>query len=256
MKIRDFWFEDDRNKKEEKGADFAEYHDMLQLPKNMAGFIGKAERMTLISDLTVEKDIIQAAFRKNTRYEIRRAQKEGCKANFLGVDEIKQQDILIHKINQEHTKLFKKKGVRVKDEYDFMHAAAQKGMLIVSTAEVEDLGVCVYHVYVVGNQIARLLHSISVFRDTESNYERNAVGRANRYLHFEDMLYLKEIGYTTYDWGGYSDDEEVKSISDFKLSFGGEKRTVYTVFYATSLAGRLISGVVKRIKLKGFVDED
>ena len=255
VKIRDFWFEDDRNKEAEKGVDFVEYHDMSEIPHDKSNLLGKAERMTLISDLNKTEEKIMSSFRKNTKYEIRRAEKEGCSYVFYHSDEVMLHDDILRTINSEHIKLFKEKGVSSKDEYTYMKRAAENGMLSVSVASLADGLKCAYHVYIVGNGYARLLHAISIYRDATSNDEKNAIGRANRFLHSKDMMEFKTLGYRVYDWGGYSETEEFKSISDFKMSFGGEKKTVYTLFYATSLIGKLTSGLVKKYRLEGFVDE-
>ncbi len=254
VKIRNFWFETDRNRSEESGADFAEYHDLARIPADKTGVIGIMKRQTLVTDLTADEEVLKSAFRKNTKYEIRRAVKEGCTAVFYDADVLKKNDELIRKINREHARLFRMKGARVKDEYPYMHAAASKNMLSASAAFFSDQAECVYHVYVTGNKTARLLHSVSVYRDAVSNDERSAIGRANRFLHFQDMMHFKEMGYAVYDWGGYSQEEEFKSISDFKLSFGGREETVYTIYYAASLLGKLLSGAVKKFWLKGFAE--
>lgn len=262
VKIRDFWFEEDRNLQAEKGGDYAEYHDIMNLPSNKEGYMGHMSRMTLVSNLEKSDEEIQSQFRKNTRYEIRRAKKENCfhrfylcKGNNKGTEVEEEIDGLLHRIDEEHAKLFLKKGIRTKDEYTFMYSAAKKGMLAVSVGFLQNGDEGAYHVYIVGNGMARLLHSISVFRETNDNEERNAIGRLNRFLHYMDMVELKQLGFNTYDWGGYSEKEEHKTISDFKMSFGGEKKRLYTVYYSTSVIGKILSIIVKERRLKGHIDE-
>jgi lipid II:glycine glycyltransferase (peptidoglycan interpeptide bridge formation enzyme) len=49
-------------------------------------------------------------------------------------------------------------------------------------------------------------------------------GRANRLLHWEDILYFKNQGYEIYDLGGITLDEsnkEGQAIAKFKRCFGG-----------------------------------
>jgi len=48
----------------------------------------------------------------------------------------------------------------------------------------------VWHAYILSGRTARLLHSGSCFRNREAHY-RALVGRANRWLHWKDMLQLK-----------------------------------------------------------------
>lgn len=85
----------------------------------------------------------------------------------------------------------------------------------------------VMHSYLIDNEDrgrVRLLHSASHFRSLLSSQERALVGRANRFLHYKDMLYFRNKGFSTYDFGGISiddNDEEQKKIGAFKRGFGG-----------------------------------
>ena len=250
-RIRDFWFETERNTKEENGADFAQYHDLSVCPADEKWLVTIQPRKTLVNDLNDDADKIIAKFKKNTKYEIRRAAKEGCYSQFIiGNDVCRHEDIL-KRIDDAHTQMFTDKGKRSKSEFPVMIAAAKSNMLAVSIGFLADGRECAYHVYIVGNGNARLLHSISIFREVETNEDRNAIGRLNRFLYYDDMINLKKSGYQTYDWGGYSEEEQLKSISEFKAAFGGDIIDVYTAIYATSIIGKLTSGIVKKIKFKG-----
>lgn len=88
-------------------------------------------------------------------------------------------------------------------------------------------------------QRARLIHSASARFQDES--DAGLVGRANRLLHFENLLRYKEMGLSIYDWGGIAKDSEdpVKlGINRFKEAFGGTEvcEFHYYPFYA---AGKL-----------------
>jgi len=67
------------------------------------------------------------------------------------------------------------------------------------------------------------------------------VGRANRFLHYEDIRYFKEHGYETYDLGGYAKDTQdpkLQGINVFKESFGGtivEQYNYYSPLYKLEL---------------------
>lgn len=86
------------------------------------------------------------------------------------------------------------------------------------------------HVYVVDekNTIARLLYSATNSELFEEN--KALIGRANRLLHFNDILFFKNEGFERYDLGGYAHnttDNSLKGINKFKAGFGGEVRKVY-----------------------------
>jgi len=68
------------------------------------------------------------------------------------------------------------------------------------------------------------------------------VGRANRWLHWRDMLCFKEAGVQCYDWGGMFEDEstpERAGINRFKRDFGGQPVHSYECTVAASARGRV-----------------
>jgi hypothetical protein len=72
---------------------------------------------------------------------------------------------------------------------------------------------------------ACMLHDASMFRQMPDQRHRNLIGHANRYLHFLDMMYLKDRGIESLDLGGYAkdtEDEHLRHINEFKDGFGGE----------------------------------
>ena len=72
---------------------------------------------------------------------------------------------------------------------------------------------------------ACMLHDAAMFRQMPDARHRNLIGHANRYLHFLDMLYLKDLGIESLDLGGYAlntTDEHLRHINEFKDGFGGE----------------------------------
>ena len=66
-----------------------------------------------------------------------------------------------------------------------MHSS---GLLALSNAALPSGEVVVWHSYALAGNRARLLQTASLFRDSRSSAERNAIGRANRALHYEDMI--------------------------------------------------------------------
>ncbi len=98
--------------------------------------------------------------------------------------------------------------------------------------------ILVYHTYLVGEKWARSLHSASLFRTIE-NLDSHLISSSNRLLHYEDMLYFKQQGYTTYDWGGAGLGEDVKNITEFKESFGGKEAYYYNGVQTNGLLAKL-----------------
>jgi lipid II:glycine glycyltransferase (peptidoglycan interpeptide bridge formation enzyme) len=98
------------------------------------------------------------------------------------------------------------------------------------------------HAYFIVDNTVRLLHSCSLFRDTDDHECQNLVGRANRLLHWDDILYFKRNNYLLYDFGGIYQgdrDKEKIQIAQFKNSFGGEIKCGYSYMQPVTFKGML-----------------
>ena len=72
------------------------------------------------------------------------------------------------------------------------------------------------HFYIFDDKRVRLLysyHNIEFLDDTLRSY-------ANKFLHWEDILFFKSKNFLFYDFGGINMDNH-PGISKFKLAFGG-----------------------------------
>lgn len=169
---------------------------------------------TKIIDLTQNIADIQNAFDKNTNYEIRRALKDGVTTSVgVNVNEF----VAFYNRFSETKKL---------PTIKYQSLVSYKSSLIITKAIYENTDV-VMHSYVIDvhSKRARLLHSSSLFRNEDSAGIRAITGRANRLLHFKDIEYFKELGFDTYDLGGYATDKQdtnMININQFKNSFGGK----------------------------------
>ncbi len=85
----------------------------------------------------------------------------------------------------------------------------------------------VMHSFIIDESTGRacMLHDAAMFRRADDLSNRNTIGHANRYLHYLDMLYLKDLGVQWLDLGGYArdtTDEHLQRVNEFKDGFGGE----------------------------------
>ena len=126
-----------------------------------------------------------------------------------------------------------------------MRAYAREGALYCSRVrkDGEDL---VYHSYLADETCARLLHSVSDFRESQDGA---LISRANRGLHWEDMKRFAKKGLSVYDWGGIPNPEAPNGIDQFKIKFGGEPVTYYNAIEGRSVLGKL---AVLALRIKGF----
>lgn len=217
--------------------------------------IGDAvEFITLFNDLTEDADAIKGHFTSNCRNQVGRAYREGSVHSIVGSDEIKDCDI-------EEFITFFEEFWKSKDSClsnpeslkDDLKNYRDKGALTISKGIVNG-ETCVYHTYLCDDTNARLFHSASLFRLIEGEDNgaiRQMIGRANRMLHYEDMLYFKNKGLKVYDWGGAGKEEEVASITKFKESFGGKEVILYESNTCEGFKAGIVStlsGIKRRIK--------
>lgn len=175
---------------------------------------------------------------KNTLYEIRRAKKEKVETFFYNSNEILSTPELIEDFGLFYSKMYEEKGLQLHQlPYNQLVACANENGLIISLAKIDGETV-VYHSYIVDDNNARLWHSCSLFRNLD-NKQKNAIGRANKYLHYSDVEFFLKKGIHKYDWGGISSFLEPNGIDKFKLSFGGEPTDYYNITIRHSLKARL-----------------
>lgn len=191
--------------------------------------------LSMVTDLAADEEAIAARFGKDCRYKIRRADtKDGLRLEFSAEPESR-----LDEFADFFDAFAKQKGHSPCDRH-WLRAACDAGQLALSAAyRGEDA--LVWHAHVLCAGIAGLQYTASHFRGQDSDF-RALVGRANRWLHWKDMLKLKSMGFTRYDWGGLFEDEstpEREGINRFKRDFGGEQIRVYEYTVPVSLRGRV-----------------
>lgn len=194
-----------------------------------------APLLTMVSDLTEGEETIAAHFGKDCRYKVRRADtKDGLRLEFSAAPRRRLEEFAAF-----FDAFAKQKGHSPCDRR-WLEAACAAEQLALSCA-VNDAGPLVWHAHVLCGDTAGLQYTASHFRGQENDV-RALVGRANRWLHWKDLLALKAMGYERYDWGGLFEDESTpdrEGINRFKRDFGGEQLRVYECTLALNLRGML-----------------
>jgi phage terminase large subunit-like protein len=192
-------------------------------------------RLSLVTDLSVSKDAIANEFSKKCRYEIRRADlKDTLCEEFITDPESRLNEFGLF------FDAFARQKSQLPCDHHWLMAACKAGQLALSVAS-RDGEALVWHAYVLSAHAVGLQYSGSCFRNRESEY-RALIGRANRWLHWMDMLRLKQTGMERYDWGGLFEDEsapERAGINKFKRNFGGRQIHAYDCEVPVSMRGRL-----------------
>ncbi|MGZ8202103.1 MAG: GNAT family N-acetyltransferase [Burkholderiales bacterium] len=218
------------SRQHESGQDGADVIGYIQTSVRQDGF----ERVdTVHIDLTRNEERLYAAIGKSTRNRINRASKHDGLA-FTALAEPTRRDL--DAFTEFYNAFARTKGTTLCRGYHVqtMKLLARVNALTVTRMD-DSAGPLCYHVYVVDGHRAMLLYSGSHFRSARSAEERARLGRANRYLHWRDMLHFKERGFHVYDWGGLTGDP---NIAQFKRTFGGLELTEYTGYVPVTLKGR------------------
>lgn len=213
---------------------------------NVALTKGSKLQYSLISDLSGNLEDIFNAFTPTVRNEIRRAEREGIVCEQYESQDLVDHQELIDHFSKMYSGMYRQKGINAVLPLNAIEAYIRDRCFSLTVAKLND-EVCVYHSYIRGESISRLLHSCSEFR-AEDNTKRNAIGRANKLLHYNDMLYLKNKGIIRYDWGGIASFEQPNGIDKFKMSFGGSPIQYYNCTIEKSLRAKLYALYRKILK--------
>lgn len=202
---------------------------------------------TLITNLTVTEDELQSKINKNVRYEIRRNKKENAEYKTFSSEELKKDSETVDAFAKMYELMYEEKGMKSVLNRIQISAYLDADAFFLTGIYADGKPV-VFHSYIMGEKDVRLLHSVSDFRSSEA--DANFVARANKRLHFEDMLLWKNKGKERYDWGGVSSIETPNGIDAFKFKFGGEPLTYYNVYEGVSMIGKLAVRILKKRKGK------
>lgn len=177
------------------------------------GFIRQPTH-TKVINLSHSEDEILAGFTKNTKYEIRRAMKEDL---FFEIETDFDKYISYYKEFSDSKKM---------PVLRYEYLSAHRDFLVI-TKICKGKDILSMHSYLTDDLLGRvmLFTSSSLFRNEVDSARRSLIGRANRYLHYLDIMYLKQKGYRFYDFGGYAvdtSDDSLRKINEFKDSFGGD----------------------------------
>ena len=170
-------------------------------------------KFTLLIDLTRPGDAILSSFLETTRYEINRCAREN-----VSLEVEKDIDRFCSFLNAPADT--KRRGhvepSTLAPYWPHVH--------VTKAVAPDDTLVMHAHLFDAQSGRAVLYQSASLFRLESDSQHRNRIGRANRWLHFRDMLAFKEMGASVYDFRGYAKgttNPELKGINDFKDGFGG-----------------------------------
>jgi hypothetical protein len=185
------------------------------------------EFFTLQVDLARSPDEIFQTFSRNTRAQIRKsAEVDDFRFEFIDHPDIIQLDAFTEFYNlfADSCNLPQLQRVR-------MIGLLNSGSLTFTKVSNPERALT-WHANMSSRSHVGMLFSASHARGEESPEIRKMIGRANRCLHWQEILHYKEQGREVYDFGGWyegSEDPRLLSINRFKEEFGGSKVLTFTI---------------------------
>ena len=214
LRIAEYW-----NGEEPKlaGVDLIRF---FQRSHPMEGMLCRAFHNILL-DLDRDPRELLARMKRDTRYEIRRAGDQ----DQLSCDWRNAKDRQAFQQFCDYYDDFATWKAQPKLNRAWLALLAGEGALTLSRVYDSTGETLVWHAYHCSNNRATLFYSASLFRKFDSSAIRNKIGRANRFLHWQDMQRFKSEGISVYDLGGwYEGDSDLERlrINKFKEEFGGK----------------------------------
>jgi lipid II:glycine glycyltransferase (peptidoglycan interpeptide bridge formation enzyme) len=241
IKIAEIWY--DVQEKPLKRVDVLRYKFVSKRPQKAASV---EELYTLLLDLEESENSLFLRIRKNTRYEINRARnRDGIICFTLLTIGEKDKD----KISQylDFYNVFANSKGRSHISFNDVMPFYNNDTFCIRYAESErEHKILAMHAYIISNNTARLYQSSSHFRASDDGEYRAMIGRANRLLHWDDIIYFKAKNIKSYDFGGWYGGAETTGsygeqllINLFKESFGGEKKQEFSYVIPASFWGEI-----------------
>ena len=118
----------------------------------------------------------------------------------------------------------------------------ENGLLTITRVFDKNNVVVAWHAYRVNADRVFLIYSITTaYLHTDSKM-KNEIGAANKFCHWKDLEYFKNLGVKLYDFGGWyngNTDKELLGINNFKEKFGGIITPNYNGIQYVTLKGKL-----------------
>ncbi len=209
FKVKESWFSHQYN-----FLDLFTLNSFLHVKNNLNPkiFAIQEDSHTLELELDQDANAIHANFSKQIRQQTKISENEGTICYF-------------HNEIDKFVTFFNEFALK-KDTYTTSKEKIIKMGNSVRLSFAENNGqILAAHSYLVDEEIGIVRHLHSATKRLDEQYDRNLIGRANKYLTVKDILHFKELGFNIFDFGGYAKDtenESLKGINNYKLLFGGK----------------------------------
>jgi hypothetical protein len=246
------WFDEEGI--DRRGLDWIQYHHCANpMPRTKTGYFH-----TYLLDLAPSPQELMARINKDTAYKIRRARdKDKVICEFCDPTD----PLVLDGFEAMHNRFAAVKGLSPMDRRR-LNSMVAAGILEISVAKDAQGIPQVYHANYRNSERTCLEFSASLFREVSDSAARNAIGRANRYLFWTEIVRAREQGLKCFDFGGWypgTTDQGLLNVNEFKRGFGGRVVREYECEQILSLRGWLVLRVAALVlgkKRKGAENPD
>lgn len=238
------WSSDKLLKIDLKGIDILILKGYSNLNNIKKKSVSSVEKLyTLVTDLTENEDEIRKKMTKTVKNEINRAKREKTSVKIYTSEQLQNNKKVLEDFGEVYINMFEQKNMQNNLNKKVIQPLIEQNALIVTVAYINGEPM-VYHSYIIYDDKVRFFKSCSEFRVKEKQL-RNAIGRANKLLQWEDILYFKDRGFQEYDWGGIFSYDCKNGIDEYKKSFGGKPRDYYSITFYVSLKAKVAYMILK-----------
>lgn len=214
--------------------------DIIKYTQSSLAGVGARDFQSPIISLEQTEDSILSNFRKKLRYDIRKIENlDQVSSSIFYLSDLKEVD----KFCEFFWKFSKIKNIPSCNREMIIRMAKN---IVVSWGSYND-SECVCHMYLFDDERIRLLYSgMDVDGEDGSN---NYASNINKFLHKNDILWAKSEGFSIYDFGGVSlENDSLSGINDFKLGFSKTVEKTYNYYYGNTVSGKFILFVSRFFK--------
>ncbi len=247
LRINAIWFCDDPAEAyKNSSADIVFFHG-TENPGLKGSII--IPQKTMITDFDRPLKDIFGSFGSSCRNRIHKAEREDMTFTVHDAEELISNPELLISFKNEYAEFTSTKGIENSYNEAAMEEYIKKGAVLL-TKVTKDGVYYAQHISVTDGRHTRGLYSVSRFRD--AGLDKKITGNVNRYLHWREITYLYDCGFTAYDWGGISSETAPNGVDRFKMEFHGRICQYDNVIAGKTLKGKTVIFLLKRSGKKLF----
>lgn len=225
-----------------KRADIHAYFQQPAPVKTKKRFAIHRRALHLCIDLRKSEEALMKEMSKKTSYKIRRALRDDVVVSYVCHPDVHA----VKEFARFYDAFAEAKGIESCKQEKLM-ALIEKDMLTITYVKYLDGRTLAASVTITNKNTAIGLFNASG-RFLHQDISGQVISRANRYLHWCEILHFKNLGYETFNMMGLTLDKEntdMSKISEFKRSFGGEDRVIYQSFIPQTFLGITLIWLLK-----------